>query len=212
MVPKSEIAASQSDLESSVVGEVSTHDTIESTSQETVNQPGSSVAPRFCGSDTGDSNGDSNGEGNSESKVENRQLRRQSESKYEDVVDLTQWITGFDTVDYELASSFPNRAYTDEEGDIFNDDYASLAVDSNKDIFFFSITCAYKEGYAKMFRVKDIDKGIEMLKDSCLTHTVTSGEVIDCMVTCVVQGEYGEGYEEYDDEDYLLPDDWWEWE
>lgn len=31
--------------------------------------------------------------------------------------------------------------------------------------------------------------GIEMLKDPCLTHTVTGGEVIDCMVTWLVQGK-----------------------
>ncbi|KAJ4142835.1 hypothetical protein NW754_010274 [Fusarium falciforme] len=32
--------------------------------------------------------------------------------------------------------------------------------------------------------------GVEMLKDPCLTHTVTGGDVMDCMVTWLVQGEY----------------------
>lgn len=32
--------------------------------------------------------------------------------------------------------------------------------------------------------------GIEMLKDPCLTHTVTGVEVRDCMVTWLVQGKY----------------------
>ncbi|KAM0417011.1 hypothetical protein ACHAPT_012977 [Fusarium lateritium] len=278
----------------------------DTSSEEKPSEAGDAATPSEAPNGDGNS-GEGNSEGNGESKVEKRQLRRQSDAEYEDVVDLTEFVTGSDTVDYELASSFPNHAYkdadgyeytllithdatalfttcgdgniyglledspdiefcaemwanynntvvsdgadrwmyyypetmeklgvsrfrvddTDElpekaafvamepiefsEGGLFNNDYAYLAVDWNENIFY-PITCAFKEGYAKMFLAKDIEKGIEMLKDPCLMHTVTGGEVIDCMITWLVQGEYEEGYEEYYDQDYSLPNDWWDWE